>query len=59
MNIVEELNQISTTVEQDCTATDVIKAIYNLLGEIILKDNTECEKLTVFEYKIRELLENG
>lgn len=58
-SIVDELRKLMrgdvTEQEHDCSAADVADAVSNLLGEIILKDDTECGKLCEWEQGIREL----
>lgn len=58
-SIVDELKQLMraeiTDPEHDCSAADVAGAVCCLLGEIILKDDAECDKLDDWEKEIREL----
>lgn len=58
-SIVDELRQLMraeiTDPEHDCKAADVAAAVCNLLGEIILKDDAECNRLSDWEQEIREL----
>lgn len=57
--IVDELRKLMrseiTDPEHDCTAAEVAGAVCCLLGEIILKDDKECDKLANWEQEIREL----
>ena len=58
-SIVDELKHLMraevTAPEHDCSAAEVAGAVCMLLGEIILKDDSECEKLGDWEQEIREL----
>lgn len=57
--IVEELRNLNrpeiTDQDHDCTAAEVTAAVCNLLSEIVLKDDTEGEKLVEWETTIREI----
>lgn len=57
--IIEDLYKLIDNefeyVEHDCSADDIIDAIILLLGEILVKDNDECEKLDEFTNSIRKI----
>lgn len=59
MDIVEELRALNcprvTDYEHDVTAAEAAGAVSGLLAEIILKDETECDKLGAWVDAIRKL----
>mgnify|MGYP003405198786 CR=1 FL=1 len=60
MNIAAKIRDLAASPEaaklQTCSASDVVDAIILLLGEIILLDEAECEKLADWEDEVRGLV---
>jgi hypothetical protein len=59
MNIAVKIRNLAATVladPQKCSASDVVDAIILLLGETVLEDPAECEKLAEWEDEVRGLV---